>query len=115
MMVLESDALVPQSYIIVTEADDETQAELAALLEAYRSSLKAHGLIIHYEFTLPDAHEMSVQQANGYAPVGRFVVLVEPSANLSSSLRAAVDAEVRALSDALSIIASYEVNTFFKA
>ncbi|MEM6429409.1 MAG: hypothetical protein AAF708_09235 [Deinococcota bacterium] len=111
---MESDAVVPQSYIIVTEADNETQAELAALLEAYRSSLKAHGLIIHYEFTLPEASEDHPVHADHHVPIGRFVVLVEPSANLSSSLRAAVDAEVRALSDALSVIASYEVNTFFK-
>ncbi|MEM7734249.1 MAG: hypothetical protein AAF267_00500 [Deinococcota bacterium] len=111
---MERDAVVPQSYIIVTEADHETQAELAALLEAYRSSLKAHGLIIHYEFTLPEGHDSQANHMSDPAAIGRFVVLVEPSADLSSSLRAAVDAEVRALSDALSVIASYEVNTFFK-
>jgi hypothetical protein len=104
MMVVDSDALVPQSYLIVTEADSETQAELAALLEAYRSSLKAHGLLIQYNFTPP--------QDGSY--VGRFVVLVEPSPTLNHTLKATVDAEVRALSDALSVIASYEVNTFFK-
>jgi hypothetical protein len=42
------------------------------------------------------------------------VVLVEPSPTLNHTLKATVDAEVRALSDALSVIASYEVNTFFK-